>query len=340
MDVSPDERDDLASYVLDALDTDELKAFDARLDDCAHQFATWREALADLSHSVSTEPPADLLVGVLAGARGRRSPGGSLLDVPDLSAPDAFVTTIEQLDALLTDLRPADWSAPTIEGWRVQDLVAHLVAVESYFGRQLGLWPFDFDPALEADHLGMTRRFVAAWSSRPYGDVLTAWRARSSAVVAHVASLDRDALRQPCRLHYLDTTLSTVLVARVFEVWTHDEDIRRATGRHIERPDAARLRRMSRVAVPSMPFGLAVGNLTSPGRTARIVLTGPGGGTWDQPLSPGEVAGPPDTTLVLDVVDYCRLAAMRLRADEVAVTVEGDAELAQRVLAGAGVFSA
>jgi hypothetical protein len=97
---------------------------------------------------------------------------------------------------------------------------------------------------------------------------------------------------------------------------------------------------MSRVAVPSMPFGLAVGNLTAPGHTARIVLTGSGGGTWDQPLSLGEVAGPPDTTLVLDVVDYCRLAARRLHPDDVAVAVEGDAELAQRVLAGAGVFSA
>jgi hypothetical protein len=70
------------------------------------------------------------------------------------------------------------------------------------------------------------------------------------------------------------------------------------------------------------------------------VLTGPGGGTWDQALGWGETAGLPDATLVLDVVDYCRLAARRVGPDEVAVTVEGDEALARRILAGAGVFSA
>jgi hypothetical protein len=89
-----------------------------------------------------------------------------------------------------------------------------------------------------------------------------------------------------------------------------------------------------------MPFGLAVGGAQVAGRTARIVLTGPGGGTWDQPLGLGETAGEPDTTLVLDVVDYCRLAARRLTPDDVTVTVEGDAALARQVLVGAGVFSA
>jgi hypothetical protein len=43
---------------------------------------------------------------------------------------------------------------------------------------------------------------------------------------------------------------------------------------------------------------------------------------------------------VLDVVDYCRLAARRLTPDDVTVTVEGDAALARQVLVGAGVFSA
>ena len=241
---------------------------------------------------------------------------------------------------LLVDLSPADWDAPTIEGWTVKGLVTHLVAVEEYFGRQLGLWPLEIDDALEADHLGMTREFVAAWSERTAAQVLARWQELTGAITAHLAGLDRAAGRQPFHFHFLDTSLSTVLITRVFEVWTHDEDIRRATGRAACAPDAARLRRMSRIAVPSIPLGLAMAGAPAPGRTARIVLTGHGGGTWDQALGWGETAGVPDATVVLDVVDYCRLAARRLKPVEIAVSVEGDEDLARQILAGAGVFSA
>jgi uncharacterized protein (TIGR03083 family) len=202
------------------------------------------------------------------------------------------------------------------------------------------LWPCEVDPALEANHLDMTRAFVAESAGLPVDEVLDRWRELTSATTAHLERLDREAMRQPFHFHYLDTSLSTVLIARVFEIWTHDEDIRRATGRPAVAPDAARLARMSRIAVPSMPLGLALDGAVVAGRTARIVLTGPGGGTWDQALTLGETAGEPDATLVLDVVDYCRLAARRLDPDDVDVTVEGDAELARQVLAGAGVFSA
>ena len=222
----------------------------------------------------------------------------------------------------------------------MKGLLTHLVAVEEYFGRQLGLWPLEIDEALEPDHLEMTRAFVASWADRTPGEVLARWRELTGAITAHLGSLERAAGRRPFHFHYLDTSLSTVLITRVFEIWTHDEDIRRATGRPLVAPEAARLRRMSRVAVPSMPFGLAMGGIEAAGRTARIVLTGPGGGTWDQALGLGEPPGEPAATVVLNVVDYCRLAAQRLTPDDVECAVEGDQRLARDVLIGAGVFSA
>jgi uncharacterized protein (TIGR03083 family) len=186
----------------------------------------------------------------------------------------------------------------------------------------------------------MTRAFVATWSHRPAREVLTRWRELTTAITHHLRSLDRAAGRQPFHFHFLDTSLSTVLITRVFEVWTHDEDIRSATGRPAVPPDAARLRRMSRIAVPSLPFGLALSGIEAAGRTVRIVLTGAGGGTWDQALGLGEVAGEPEATIVVDVVDYCRLAAKRRGPRDVDAVIEGDSELAERVLVGAGVFSA
>ncbi len=344
MDLSPTSPDDLAVFVADALETDELKALDARLDGVgspeAEELGSWREVLGGLAATAAEQPPAGLRERILDAALAKRAVGAPIGEVEEIPADEAYGRTVAALGQLLIDLTPAEWDAPTIEGWTVKGLVTHLVAVEEYFGRQLGLWPLEIDEALEADHLGMTRAFVAAWSERPAPEVLGRWQELTGAITTHLSGLDRAAGRQPFHFHFLDTSLSTVLITRVFEIWTHDEDIRRATGRAASAPDPARLRRMSRIAVPSIPFGLAMAGAPAPGRTARIVLTGQGGGTWDQALGWGETAGIPDATVVLDVVDYCRLAARRLEPSEIAVSVEGDEDLARQILAGAGVFSA
>ena len=345
MDLNPHDPEDLAVYTTDALETSELKAFEAHLDDGEHrasgtELTTLREVLGSLAALAAEPAPDELREQTLSAARSRRGIGTAIPEVADLPANEAYRRTIEALDGLLASLSPLDWDAPTIEGWTVKGLVTHLVAVEEYFGRQLGLWPLDIDEALEADHLEMTRAFVASWSGRTAAEVLARWRELTSMITTHLGSLERDAGRRPLHFHFLDTSLSTVLITRVFEVWTHDEDIRRATGRPLAAPEPARLRRMSRIAVPSMPFGLAMGGVDAAGRTARIVLTGPGGGTWDTALGLGETPGELEATVVVDVVDYCRLAARRLAPDEVHFTAEGDESLARQILSGAGVFSA
>ncbi len=49
---------------------------------------------------------------------------------------------------------------------------------------------------------------------------------------------------------------------------------------------------------------------------------------------------PASVTIVADIVDFCRLAAQRLRLDDIDVEFEGDADLGRRALAGAAVFAA
>jgi uncharacterized protein (TIGR03083 family) len=342
VDLSIGSTDDLATFALDALETSELKAVEARLDGqpTPPELETWRQALGEVATLAAEEPPTSLRREALSRAQARRPSGASLHQPDDLPANEAFIQTIDALGRLLSELSPEDWSAPTIEGWTVKGLVAHLVAVEEYFGRQLGLWPLEIDKSLEADHLGMTRAFVEEWSDRPAREVLARWRERTAAITSYLRSLDRAAGRRQIHFHFLDTSLSTVLITRVFEVWTHDEDIRRATGRPALPPDPARLARMSRIAVPSLPFGLMLSGLEGDGRTVRVVLTGAGGGTWDQALDLGQPAGEPEATVVVDVVDYCRLAARRVTAAEVDAVIEGDRDLARKVLVGAGVFSA
>ena len=61
---------------------------------------------------------------------------------------------------------------------------------------------------------------------------------------------------------------------------------------------------------------------------------------WSQALNVGETPGRPDVVVVADVVDFCRVAARRMPADDLVCHVEGDRLLAADVLAGVAVFAA
>jgi hypothetical protein len=100
--------------------------------------------------------------------------------------------------------------------------------------------------------------------------------------------------------------------------------------------------------VRALPLGMLLAGYDAGGATAKVVLTGPGGGTWLQPLGGQPAAGgpdraatgAPDVTVVADVVDFCRLAAQRLDPDGLRAEIEGDAEVARKVLVAAQVFAA
>jgi hypothetical protein len=125
VDVSPQSPEDLAVFAVDALDTDELKAFDARLDDVAttdaDELGTWREVLAGLAATAAEDPPDDLRGRLIGTARARRAVGAPLDEVEEIQANEAYRRTIAALGELLTDLRPDEWDAPTIEGGRSRD---------------------------------------------------------------------------------------------------------------------------------------------------------------------------------------------------------------------------
>jgi hypothetical protein len=70
------------------------------------------------------------------------------------------------------------------------------------------------------------------------------------------------------------------------------------------------------------------------------VLTGRGGGVWNQPLQLGSEPGEPSVTIVADALDFCRLAAQRIEPTDLDAEVEGPMELAVTVLRGASVFAA
>jgi hypothetical protein len=71
----------------------------------------------------------------------------------------------------------------------------------------------------------------------------------------------------------------------------------------------------------------------------RLVLTGPGGGTWDVVIG-GDAAEPVAIGIVTDVVDFCRLAANRLDPADLDMQVTtGDRGRAAGVLAAASALA-
>jgi hypothetical protein len=71
----------------------------------------------------------------------------------------------------------------------------------------------------------------------------------------------------------------------------------------------------------------------------HLVLTGPGGGTWDVELDGTSPLDPVQLSIVTDAVGFCRLAANRLAPDELELHITGDRDQAAGLLAAAATLA-
>jgi len=186
----------------------------------------------------------------------------------------------------------------------------------------------------------MTLPIIDAQRARHPAETRQAWERSAWAVVGLLEASGPDLLQRRIDLYGISTSARTALVARMFELWTHADDVRRALGQPLVDPDPERLAAMSDVAARSLPTGMTVAGTARPGQSAKVVLLGGGGGTWTVPLALGDRGGPPAVTVVADVVDFCRVAATRLAPEDLDHDVEGDVGLAAEVLRAAAIFAA
>ena len=177
----------------------------------------------------------------------------------------------------------------------------------------------------------MGANVIAAELAGGFRRTFAAWKAQATDTIAAIRSRP-EALDDQVVFHGWPVSVETLLVARAFEVWTHADDIRRATARPMQTPPPRDLRAMSMFSVAHAPAARPGGAREGP---ARIVLTGPGGGTFDLD-GPGAER---TVTLVADVVDYCRTAARRIDIDELPAVIEGDRDQAHALLTAARVLA-
>ena len=275
--------------------------------------------------------PAGLRERVLEASWQARAAGRSVPEVQEISPAEAFSRAADAFYGLLCALADEDWARPVLRDLDVQGLVGHLTGVEEDVHRCLA-----GDPGVaEADHVSSTQAAATRQAAQPPAATRGEWRSaagRSLDLVSATGDLEAEVA-----VHGMRLPLSALLVVRAFELWIHDNDIRRAAGLPPSVPDGSTLRLMTDLAARLLPYGATLTGLREP-VSLHLVLTGPGGGTWD--VAVGKRAGDPaPVSIVTDAVGFCRLVANRVDAAELDLHVTGDPGRATEVLAAAAALA-
>ena len=278
----------------------------------------------------SVTPPAGLRERVMAASLRTRSAGHAIPEVPRISPAEAFSRAADAFYGLLCALGEQDWRLHVLRDLDVQGLAGHLIGVEEDVQRAVS-----GDPVAEhKDHVTSTQPAADRQAGRPVAATRTDWRRAADRTLAMVHEADVDS---EVTVWGIPLPLGAVLVARAFELWTHENDVRQAAGLPASVPDAATLRLMTELATGMLPFGAIMTGLQGP-IDLRLVLTGPGGGTWDVAIG-GDAPEPAALAIVTDVVDFCRLAANRIDPADLDLHVTGDQGRAVGVLAAASALA-
>ena len=277
-----------------------------------------------------------LEASIEAHAQGRGAP------TEHIDGAETLRRTVVILEGLLGTLGRDEWSRPALRDLDAQGLLGHLIGVETSF-----LAALDGDAAAgRADHVESTQPSALGQAARDPSETLEEWRRLTAAALERAGREDPEAV---VPFYGVELPLDQLLVVRAFEMWIHDEDIRRATGRPLLAPDPARLARMTDLAVALLPAGMARADRVRPGRRVRLVLTGSGGGTWDvnldgapddpAPASPASPASRWDSRVIVDSTAFCRVVGNREDRAGAEAVVDGDDPLASDVFAGAAALA-
>ena len=270
---------------------------------------------------------------VVAAALAARRPGRSI-DVERPASPlEVFRDRVADFAAAVAGVPPDGWGRPALPyPWTVHQLVAHLAAIEAYVAHLLGIPGFDAPQGPELDHLAMTEPAVQAAAGVAPEHTVAAWREAADRVIEHLEQAGPAAMEERVAFHGIDLSVRSLLVIRGFELWTHADDVRRAVGRPVVDPPADVVHTMSALSVGALPLLVAPAHAA----TVRLVLIGPGGGSWTVRLgAPADEMSEPDVEVVASAVDWCRMASRRIEADALDATIDGDGHLARSVFAAA-----
>jgi uncharacterized protein (TIGR03083 family) len=261
----------------------------------------------------------------------------------------AWRESVDRVLALAGDLRSEALGRPTdLPGWSVQDVLAHLAAIECDLAGLPGASSGPTSPPRVEGPARVTDPFTAyteagvqARRGRPIGELLEELR---TAVEARTAQLRQapptDPTGAPPRTPGgIGWDWRTLLRNRAVDVWMHEQDVRRAVGRPggLDSAGAAVTLGSFAAAIPYVvgkrvapPAGTIVGlAVDGPVPISGAVRVGADGRAA---LLPGPtVPADADAVLRMSGETFAILCGGRRPPEAVDIEVRGDAELARRV---------
>ncbi|MFG2604028.1 TIGR03084 family metal-binding protein [Streptomyces sp. NPDC048514] len=221
----------------------------------------------------------------------------------------------DELDLLITELRPEQWALPTpAPGWTVAHQIAHLAWTDR--SALLAVTDADAFQALVEKALTAPDSFVDEGAEEgarlPPAELVSGWRTGRTA-------LDR-ALRAAApgaRFPWYGPPMAaaSMATARLMETWAHAMDVAEALG--VVRPPTDRLKHVARLGVRTRDFAYTVHGLTPPADAFRVELTAPSGELWAH--------GPADARqrVTGPALDFCLLVTQRAHRSDLALTAVG-----------------
>ncbi|HEY5183632.1 MAG TPA: maleylpyruvate isomerase family mycothiol-dependent enzyme [Actinomycetes bacterium] len=258
---------------------------------------------------------------------------------------DGYRDALRDFVALIGELRAEDWALPTdLPGWTVQDNVSHVIGLESdLLGRPLPDHLPDWDRLPHVrDHLGRFMEVAVDVRRAATPEQLLA--ELREVVAERIRALEQGQARaEDAAATGYFRDVDRMLAIRPFDIWAHEQDIRRATARpgNLDSTGARAARRQILAALP-----MVIGSRVRPEPGTRVVwdVEGPlslhagvamsrsGQAVSDDPEAPG-----PTVLIRLGWEDFVMLACGRRLPAACTVEVEGDAGLAERVLAAMAI---
>lgn len=262
---------------------------------------------------------------------------------------DAWEGSAHAVNELAKRVTPQQWELPTeCPGWSVGDIVRHCCWVEGMLaGRPLPEGPLDRErfPHVQNPFQEMTELGVEVRRGDAQQDVCQELDGLIDVRLAQIMALDPLSLdTEVMGLMGKPVPLQNMLRTRIFDLWTHEQDIRRATG--LPANQASPGAQVSALQMArSTGFVLARNLEAPPGTTLHVSVHGPiafdrwvavdddaRGIDLDSPLGEGAAT----VSLSTDWETYARLGAGRLDPADPDVraraVVSGDPALADGLL--------
>ncbi|WP_101253937.1 maleylpyruvate isomerase family mycothiol-dependent enzyme [Streptomyces barkulensis] len=268
-----------------------------------------------------------------------------MTDHPSLQPyADAWAHSIEAISELVSPLAEGEWNRATeCPGWSVRDIVSHVIGSECEMlgdPRPIHTLPRDLFHVKDE----VSRRVEVQVDVRRCHTAPEMTSELEYTVIRRSRQL-RNEKRDPSTMVMTplgrEMTLEWALRLRAFDVWVHEQDLRRALDRpgNLDSPGAHVARDVLLHGLPKVvaedagapPNSAVVIDVSGPVEFMRTVrVDAEGRGTVDASVSLG-----PAATLATDWETYLRLACGRVRPAAVRenLKIEGDQALADAILA-------